>query len=76
MIFNKVFIKLLNNILSYNQGSLNILKKERNKTFKIVFPALNFKLCAKIDIDGYLIDTDEFSTTIIFPLSKTKIRSY
>ncbi len=83
MIFNKVFIKLLNNILSYNQGSLNILKKNSNKTFKLIFPALNFNLCARIDIDGYLIDTEEYETKIIFPSSllsylvdKDKIAAY
>ena len=83
MIYGRNLIELLNNNLKFNQGSLELLKREQNKTFKILFPG--FWLCAQIDIDGYLLNcnSNDFNTIIIFPLSiinylidKDKIAAY
>lgn len=70
MLINNLIIKLLNNILINNQGSLNLLKKFNQQSFSISAIGL-FKINAIIQEDGLLkdIDTTDYTTYISIPLS-------
>lgn len=61
----------LNKILKHNQGSLTLLKKYQTKSF--LLNILGLPVAAKIDTDGFLIETHhtDYDVTITIPSSIT-----
>ncbi|MCE3268040.1 MAG: hypothetical protein K0R49_292, partial [Burkholderiales bacterium] len=63
MLFNKVFIKLINTILESNPGSRKLLANYYGLSFKLIFPGFN--ISATCDIDGLLIANNGINYDVI-----------